>query len=320
MRGSLCRSEQIFTNFVAVGDQVLVSLNGRDWPMGNAVRRGTVEAVLPRRSALVRPDVFTPHLQQVIVANVDLLLIVLSWREPAWWPELLDRYLIGAERNRLCPVICVNKVDLAHDASEPRAALAPYARLGYPALFTSAATGEGLRELADLLQGRMTALAGLSGVGKSSLLSQVEPGLDLRISEVSGRRHEGRHTTTSVTLHRLRMGGFVVDTPGIREFGLSNLRQAELAACYRSSPQPHSTAASPIVPTGMSRDARCAVPCARGDRPGALRKLPQDPALVAAMSGCARIQSHATLHHTPCPIDQQCTGRPALQGLRPPSH
>jgi ribosome biogenesis GTPase len=191
-----------------------------------------VEAVLPRRSALVRPDVQCPNLQQVIAANVDRLLIVLSWREPSWWPELVDRYLIAAARNRLAPVICLNKVDLALRESEPKAVLAPYERLGYRVLTTSVFTGEGLTELANLLATGATALAGLSGVGKSSLLSAIDPTLKLRIGDVSVRRHEGRHTTSQVTMHRLSTGGYVVDTPGIREFGLSNLRQADLPMFY----------------------------------------------------------------------------------------
>jgi hypothetical protein len=113
VRRSLKASDTGFTNIVAVGDEVQVSHNGSE--------RGIVEAVLPRRSALARPDPFYSHLRQVIVANVDQLLVVASWREPAFWPELVDRYLISAARNGLTPVICVNKVDLAEDPAEPQA-------------------------------------------------------------------------------------------------------------------------------------------------------------------------------------------------------
>jgi ribosome biogenesis GTPase len=236
-RASLYEANQGYTNVVAAGDQVLVTLSDGDGDRTG----GVVEQVLPRRSALVRPDVFHPHLQQVIAANVDRLLIILSWRDPAWWPELVDRYLIAAERNRLEPIICLNKVDLACDASEPRTALAPYERLGRRVLFTSARSGEGLAELAELLRGKVTALAGLSGVGKTSLLKAIDPDLELRVGEVSARRHEGRHTTTQVALHRLKAGGCVMDTPGIREFGLSNLRRHDLAAFYpefRSAAEP----------------------------------------------------------------------------------
>lgn len=223
LRGGLSAQDTGFTNVVAVGDTVLVSGDGE---------RGMVEQVLPRRSALARPDVFRPHLRQVLVANVDQVLVVASWLEPALWFELLDRYLIAAARSGLAPVICVNKVDLAANSDECRAALAPYVALGQRVVLASAVTGEGVAELRELLQGRTTALAGLSGVGKSTLLAAVQPGLVLRTGAVSERRHEGRHTTTQVTLHRLDGGGFVADTPGIREFGLAGLRRAELVHYY----------------------------------------------------------------------------------------
>jgi ribosome biogenesis GTPase len=232
LRASLRARDQRYTNVVAVGDRVLISLTEMGQQCGSSPARGMVEQVFPRRSALVRPDVFYPHLQQVIAANIDQLLIVASWRDPAWWPELADRYLIAAERNRLGPVICLNKIDLSRERVEPYEALAPYARLGYAVLFTSVSTGEGLAELSDLLRGRTTALAGLSGVGKSSLLSAVEPDLAVRVSAVSARRHEGRHTTTQARLYPLPSGGSVVDTPGIREFGLSGLRGQDVAEFY----------------------------------------------------------------------------------------
>jgi ribosome biogenesis GTPase len=224
LRGSLTAQDTGFTNVVAVGDEVIVSENSSD--------QGVVEAVLPRRSVLARPDVFYHHLKQVIVANADQLLIVASWRDPIFWPELTDRYLIAAERNNLSPIICLNKIDLAEDVADCHSALRPYLHLGYRVLFTSALTSEGVSGLREVLRGRMTVLAGLSGVGKSSLLSAVQPGLQLRTGEVSDRSGEGQHITTQVNLFRLDIGGFVVDTPGIREFGLSGLRRAELARFY----------------------------------------------------------------------------------------
>ncbi len=220
LRNTLRVPHSGYSNMVAVGDHVTISHNGDD--------RGIVEAILPRHSALARPDPFNVYHQQVIVANVDQVLIVAAWREPAFWPELADRYLIAALRHNLSPVIVINKIDLAEDEEELAAVVAAYRAAGHQVIPTSALTGAGLDELRDLLAGRTTALAGLSGVGKSSLLSAVEPGLRLRVAEVSGRKHEGRHTTTQVTLHSLRGGGFVADTPGIREFGLAGLKQTEL--------------------------------------------------------------------------------------------
>jgi ribosome biogenesis GTPase len=224
LRGSLSAEETGYTNVVAVGDEVIISENGPDG--------GIVEAVLPRRSILARPDVFYSHLQQVFVANADQLLIVASWREPNIWMELIDRYLITAERYHLQPIICVNKIDLAEEVEAARTTLQSYLDLDFRVIFTSALTGKGVGRLRKVLNGRTTVLAGLSGVGKSSLLSAVQPGLQLRTGQVNEQSGEGRHTTTQVVMHRLEQGSFVVDTPGIREFGLGGLRQSELTRFF----------------------------------------------------------------------------------------
>lgn len=224
LRGSLSAAETGFTNVVAVGDEVLVSQDGSG--------KGVVEAVRPRRSALARPDVFLPHLQQVIVANPDQLLIVSSWQEPPLWLELLDRYLIAAERNHLPVVICINKMDLVEDEAECSATLQPYRALGYELMLTSALTGRGIEALHRRLRDRTTVLAGLSGVGKSSLLTAIQPDLALRVNAVSETSGEGRHTTTQASLIRLEARTAVIDTPGIREFGLSGLSGPELTGFY----------------------------------------------------------------------------------------
>ena len=144
----------------------------------------------------------------------------------------MDRYLITAERNNLSPIVCVNKIDLAEDVAACRAALQPYLDLGYRVIFTSALTGKGVSKLQEVLQEHTTVLAGLSGVGKSSLLKAVQPSLQLRTGEISEYHHQGRHITTQVCLLSLEGGSFVVDTPGIREFGLSGLRRDELPRFY----------------------------------------------------------------------------------------
>jgi ribosome biogenesis GTPase len=224
MRGSLSAQDTGYTNVVAVGDQVIVSRNGAE--------QGIIETVLPRRSALARPDPFYNHLQQVIVANADQLLIVAAWRDPSFWPELVDRYLIAAERNNLEPIVCVNKIDLADDIADCHAALKPYLDLEYRIIFSSALNGQGIDHLRETLDEQTTVLAGLSGVGKSTLLNAVQPGLQLRTGVVSEYSHAGRHTTTQVNLLKLESGGYVVDTPGIREFGLTGLHRAELIRYY----------------------------------------------------------------------------------------
>ncbi len=224
IRGSLTSERTGFTNALAVGDEVAVRENGAGG--------GVIEAVLPRRSVLARPDVFSSHLRQILVANAEQLLIVSSWREPVIWLELIDRYLIAAERSELRPIVCVNKVDLVEDEAEFEEALRPYNALGYRVIRTSARSGEGIGELREALRERMTVLTGMSGTGKSSLISAAQPGLNLRTSDVSDWSGEGRHTTMQATLLRLEIGGAVIDTPGIREFGLSGLRRHELAQFF----------------------------------------------------------------------------------------
>ena len=212
---------------MAVGDAVVVSDDGAGG--------GIVEEILPRRSALMRPDASYSHRLQVVVANADQVLIVSSWREPYFWPELVDRCIIAAQRSGLSPIICVNKVDLVANHAELNATLQPYEALDYRIIRTSTVTGEGVGLLRDTLKNKITVLTGLSGTGKSSLISAVQPGLWLRTSEVSrSSRHrgEGQHTTTQVTMLHLEDGGAVVDTPGVREFGLSGLRRHQIAGFF----------------------------------------------------------------------------------------
>lgn len=224
LRGSLSAEGTPYTNIVAVGDRVLLSRP--------EASHGWVERILPRRSALTRPDPFYRHLKQIVVANASQLLIVAAWREPHLWLRLIDEYLIAAIRNNLAPLICINKIDLAEDPAACRALVQPYADLGYRLLLTSAISGAGLDQLRQVLQDQTTVLAGMSGVGKSTLLSAVEPRLNLRAKTVSQKSGEGRHTTTQVNLWPLAAGGYVIDTPGIRELGLQGLDPAELITFY----------------------------------------------------------------------------------------
>ena len=147
----------------------------------------------------------------------------------------MDRCIIAAVRSGLKPVVCVNKTDLAERAAELHETLDPYEALGHRTIKTSVVTGEGVNELRGLLRDKTTVFTGLSGTGKSSLITAVQPGLDLRTSEVSSTgKHmgEGWHTTTQKTMLGLKAGGFVLDTPGVRQFGLSGLRRPQLASFF----------------------------------------------------------------------------------------
>jgi ribosome biogenesis GTPase len=205
---------------VAAGDEVLF----RPEP-GNT---GVIERIEPRRTVLCREN---KGQKQVLVANVDQLIIVASVAEPELKPNLIDRFLVTAERYGLRPLICINKLDLCQPADlEPF--LGVYAQLGYAVLAVSARTGRGIDRLRRAIIGRASVVAGQSGVGKSSLLNAIEPGLNLRVQPISEDTHKGRHTTTTAEWIPLQCGGFVVDTPGIRQFQLWDIAPEELAGFF----------------------------------------------------------------------------------------
>jgi ribosome biogenesis GTPase len=190
---------------------------------------GVIVRIEPRRACLCRA---VRGRQHVIVANVDQVVIVASAAEPRLKPEIIDRMIVSAEKGRLRPVVCINKVDLVEPASL-QAPAGVYARMGYDVLLASAATGMGIDRFRRALAGRQSVLAGQSGVGKSSLLNAVEPGLRLPVAPVSAGTRKGRHATTTARLLPLSFGGCVVDTPGIRQFQLWDVIPEEVVNYYR---------------------------------------------------------------------------------------
>ncbi len=198
---------------------------------------GQIVEVLPRRNQLARrgavPRPGAHASEQVIVANVDLVVPVFAAAHPTPKWNLLDRYLALAEARALPSLVCITKADLAPGGDDEfEEALAEYRRLGYPLVLTSAHTGAGLDALRAALRGRVAVLLGKSGVGKTSLLNALEPGLGLRVAEVSRATGKGRHATTQARLFPLDGGGALVDTPGTREFGLWDVAADELALFF----------------------------------------------------------------------------------------
>jgi ribosome biogenesis GTPase len=215
---------------------------------GEAV--GVIERVAERTTVLSRRD--RRKREHAIVANADQLLVVTSFARPALKPHLIDRYLVAAARGDLRAVVCFNKCDLEPEAVEleqepagPEGAgsarvgrpsadelFEEFRALGYTCLRTSATEQIGLDELRHELTGHMTVLSGQSGVGKSSLINALQPGLNLKVKEVSSDTEKGRHVTSLARLLALDVGGWVVDTPGIRQFDLWSVAPGELEGCF----------------------------------------------------------------------------------------
>ena len=218
-------------NIVATGDRVWFLPASSPQPISlreMGCGEGVIERVEPRHGLLTRASKNREH---ILVANVDQVVIVMSLVEPELKPHLIDRYLASAEQGSIAPLLCLNKADLVDPANyQPLIGL--YSQLGITTLLTSATTGSGIDRLRNRLRGRQTVFSGQSGVGKSSLLNAVQPGLGLRIREVSDATQKGRHTTTTAELLRLECGGWVVDTPGLRQFQLWDIIPEEMEGFF----------------------------------------------------------------------------------------
>jgi ribosome biogenesis GTPase len=222
-----CATRRLLKSF-STDQRHIVAVGDRVWfrPAGKV--EGIIVRVEPRYGVLSRTSRGRQH---VLVANIDQLVIVSSAAEPNIKPHLVDRFLVTAERNGIDPLVCVNKVDLVEPASL-QFLIGVYAQLGYRVLMTSATTGQGLDHLKRLLTNRASVVAGQSGVGKSSLLNALDPSLNLPTQEVSEESQKGRHTTTTASLVPLESGGFLVDTPGIRQFALWDVIPEEVAGFF----------------------------------------------------------------------------------------
>ena len=219
IRGRLRLKGVRSTNPVVVGDEVACEADeGGDYVIAD---------ILPRRNYVIRRASNLSKESHIIAANVDQALLMASLRSPETPTEFVDRFLVTCEAYKVPVTILLSKLDL-QDAETVAEFRAVYEGAGYRVLEVSVREGRGVEEVRELLAGRTTLVSGNSGVGKSTLIQAIDPSLDIRTGEISESHHKGRHTTTFSTMYPLAGGGAVIDTPGIKGFGLIDIDEAEL--------------------------------------------------------------------------------------------
>lgn len=219
IRGRLRLKGVRSTNPVVVGDEVACEADeGGDYVIAD---------ILPRRNYVIRRASNLSKESHIIAANVDQALLMASLRSPETPTEFVDRFLVTCEAYKVPVTILLSKLDL-QDAEAVAEFRAVYEGAGYRVLEVSVREGRGVEEVRELLAGRTTLVSGNSGVGKSTLIQAIDPSLDIRTGEISESHHKGRHTTTFSTMYSLAGGGAVIDTPGIKGFGLIDIDEAEL--------------------------------------------------------------------------------------------
>lgn len=235
LRGLLKKEKGQFKNLVTVGDFVLFEIK--------TGKEGLIAHVEPRKTVLSRADNLSRRKEQLIAANIDQVLITVSVVEPSLKPSLIDRYIIATRKGKMDPIVVVNKIDLLNveEAEDQFIAeterilfeelVKAYASANIPVVAVSTRTGEGLDELRQVMKDKASVFSGQSGVGKSSLINAVT-GTNLDVGEIVERTKKGTHTTTMALLLPLPFGGWCIDTPGIKSFGLWDLKKEEIVAYF----------------------------------------------------------------------------------------
>ena len=210
-----------YTNPVVVGDQVTFEMENDG--------AGTITQIAPRRNYIERKATNLSKVSHLIASNIDMVFLVVTLKEPRTSQGFIDRFLVAAESFRIPACLVFNKMDLydEDERADVEALVDLYRQIGYETLFTSVVTGQGIEALRKMLEGRVSLFSGHSGTGKSALVNAVEPSLQLRVGEISQQHHKGKHTTTFAEMFPFA-GGYLMDTPGIKEFGLIRYGREEV--------------------------------------------------------------------------------------------
>ncbi len=211
------------TNPVVVGDRV-------EFVLEKGEKTGRITGVDARKNYIIRKSAKLSKSHQIIASNIDLLMLMITVSHPVTHTEFIDRYLVSAEAYDVPAVLLINKTDLY--GQREKKILEQWKRIylsiGYPCIDCSVTGDSNLDGIKNLLTKKITLIAGISGVGKSTLINRIEPGLDLKTAEISESHKSGKHTTTFAEMFELRLGGFVIDTPGIRGFGMTDMENEPL--------------------------------------------------------------------------------------------
>jgi len=212
------------TNPIAVGDRVEIGLEEN-------TKIGVISKIFPRYNHIIRKSTNLSKVSHIIAANIDLALLIVTIREPITAFGFIDRFLVSAEAYHITTALVINKTDIYNDRDMDRLKEleAIYTDAGYKTIGVSAHTGHNIDQLKMMMKDKLCLLSGISGVGKSALINCIEPGLKLKTGDISSYHKKGKHTTTFPEMHTLSFGGYIIDTPGIKEFGLVTFRKEEIA-------------------------------------------------------------------------------------------
>lgn len=211
------------TNPIAVGDNILFTRENQ--------QDGSITDILPRKNYIYRKSVNLSKISHIIAANIDAAFLIVSMTEPRTPLGFIDRFLVAAESFRIKTILVFNKMDLYDSGlkTAQKQLQKTYTGIGYDCISTSAITGEGMDILKSEMKDKVSLFSGQSGVGKSSIINRIESDLQLKVSTVSDYNNKGKHTTTFAEMFELSFGGFIIDTPGIKEFGLIHYEKEEIS-------------------------------------------------------------------------------------------